>query len=45
MIEKATNANYQLAKRQMTWLNKLNPTEIFFCNQSNIIIKILSYLQ
>ena len=44
MIERATNANYQLAKRQMTWLNKLNPTETFFCNQSNIIIKILSYL-
>ncbi|MDA9636623.1 tRNA (adenosine(37)-N6)-dimethylallyltransferase MiaA [SAR86 cluster bacterium] len=44
MIERATDANYQLAKRQMTWLNKLNPTETFFCNQSNIIIKILSYL-
>ena len=45
MIEKATNANYQLAKRQITWLNKLKTTEKFFVKQSNMIIKILSYLE
>ena len=45
MIEKATNANYQLEKRQITWLNKLKTTEKFFVKQSNMIIKILSYLE
>ena len=45
MIEKATNANYQLSKRQITWLKKFEMTEIFNTNQSNMVIKILNYLE
>ena len=45
MIEKATNANYQLSKRQITWLKKFEIKEIFFTNQSNMVIKILNYLE
>ena len=45
MIEKATNANYQLSKRQITWLKKFKITEIFSTNQSNMVIKILNYLE
>ncbi len=45
MIEKATNANYQLSKRQITWLKKFETKEIFFANQSNMVIKILNYLE
>ena len=45
MIEKATNANYQLSKRQITWLKKFEIKETFFSNQSNMVIKILNYLE
>ena len=45
MIEKATNANYQLSKRQITWLKKFEIKETFFANQSNMVIKILNYLE
>lgn len=45
MIEKATNANYQLSKRQITWLKKFKIKETFFANQSNMVIKILDYLE
>ena len=45
MIEKATNANYQLSKRQITWLKKFKITETFSTNQSNMVIKILNYLE
>ena len=45
MVEKATNANYQLSKRQITWLKKFEITEIFSTNQSNMVIKILNYLE
>ena len=45
MIEKATNANYQLSKRQITWLNKFKIQETFLTNQSNMVIKILDYLE
>ena len=45
MIEKATNANYQLSKRQITWLKKFELKETFFANQSNMVIKILNYLE
>ena len=45
MIEKATNANYQLSKRQITWLKKFEIKETFFSNQSNMVIKILEYLE
>ena len=45
MVEKATNANYQLSKRQITWLKKFEITEIFPTNQSNMVIKILNYLE
>ena len=45
MIEKATNANYQLSKRQITWLKKFEITEIFSIDQSNMVIKILKYLE
>ncbi len=45
MIEKATNANYQLSKRQITWLKKFEIKETFLANQSNMVIKILDYLE
>ena len=45
MIEKATNANYQLSKRQITWLKKFEIKEIFFTIQSIMVIKILKYLE
>ena len=45
MIEKATNANYQLSKRQIPWLKKFEIQETFFANQSNMVIKILDYLE
>ena len=45
MIEKATNANYQLSKRQITWLKKFEIKETFLANQSNMVIKILNYLE
>ena len=45
MIEKATNSNYQLSKRQITWLKKFEIKETFFANQSNMVIKILDYLE
>ena len=45
MIKKATNANYQLSKRQITWLKKFEIKETFFANQSNMVIKILDYLE
>ncbi len=45
MIERATNANYQLSKRQITWLKKFEIKETFFANQSNMVIKILNYLE
>lgn len=45
MIKKATNANYQLSKRQITWLKKFEMTEIFNTKQSNMVIKILNYLE
>ena len=45
MVEKATNANYQLSKRQITWLKKFEISEIFSTNQSNMVIKILNYLE
>ena len=45
MIEKATNANYQLSKRQITWLKKFEIKETFSANQSNMVIKILDYLE
>ena len=45
MIEKATNANYQLSKRQITWLKKFEIKETFFANQSNMVIKILDYVE
>ena len=45
MIERATNANYQLSKRQITWLKKFEIKETFLANQSNMVIKILNYLE
>ena len=45
MVEKATNANYQLSKRHITWLKKFEISEIFNTNQSNMVIKILNYLE
>ena len=45
MIEKATNANYQLSKRQSTWLKKFDINETFYTGQSNMVIKILNYLE
>ena len=44
-ITKSVNASYQLAKRQITWLNKLSTTRIFEKDEMNKVIKIESFLQ
>ena len=44
-ITKSVNASYQLAKRQITWLNKLTTTRIFEKDEMNKVIKIESFLQ
>ena len=44
-LNKAVNATYQLSKRQITWLKKFEIQETFFANQSNMVIKILNYLE
>ena len=43
-ITKSVNATYQLAKRQITWLNKLTTTKIFEKEEMNKVIKIESFL-
>ena len=45
MIELATNATYQLAKRQMTWLKKFNIDQTFFSDEDDKVMKILSKIQ
>ena len=45
MIELATNATYQLAKRQMTWLKKFNLNETFFSDEDDKVMKILSIIK
>ena len=45
MIELATNATYQLAKRQMTWLKKFNLDETFFSDEDDKVMKILSIIK
>jgi len=45
MIELATNATYQLAKRQITWLKKFNLHETFFSDEDDKVMKILSIIK
>ena len=45
MIELATNASYQLAKRQMTWLKKFDLDETFFSDDDDKVMKILSIIK
>ena len=45
MIELATNANYQLAKRQITWLKKFVLDETFFSDDDDKVMKILSIIK
>ena len=45
MIELATNASYQLAKRQITWLKKFNLDGTFFSDEDDKVMKILSIIK
>ena len=45
MIELATNATYQLAKRQITWLKKFDLDETFFSDDDDKVMKILSNIK
>ena len=45
MIELATNATYQLAKRQITWLKKFTLDETFFSDEDDKVMKILSIIK
>ena len=45
MIELATNASYQLAKRQITWLKKFDLDEVFFSDDDDKVMKILSIIK
>ena len=45
MIELATNATYQLAKRQMTWLKKFNIDQTFYSDEDDKVMKIMSKIQ
>ncbi len=45
MIELATNATYQLAKRQITWLKKFKLDKTFFSDEDDKVMKILSIIK
>ena len=45
MTELATNATYQLAKRQITWLKKFDLDETFFSDDDDKVMKILSIIK
>ena len=45
MIELATNATYQLAKRQLTWLKKFNLDKTFFSDEDDKVMKIVSMIK
>ena len=45
MIDLATNATYQLAKRQITWLKKFDLDETFFSDDDDKVMKILSIIK
>ena len=45
MIELATNATYQLAKRQITWLKKFDLDQTFFSDDDDKVMKILSIIK
>ena len=45
MIELATNASYQLAKRQITWLKKFDLDETFFSDDDDKVMKILTKIK
>ena len=45
MIELATNATYQLSKRQITWLKKFHLDRTFFSDEDDKVMKILSIIK
>ncbi len=45
MIELATNATYQLAKRQITWLKKFEIDKTLFSDEDDKVMKILSIIK
>lgn len=45
MIERATNATYQLAKRQMTWLKKFKINQTFYTDEDDKVMKILTKIK
>ena len=45
MIERATNATYQLAKRQMTWLQKFKVNQTFYTDEDDKVMKILTKIK
>ncbi len=45
MIELATNATYQLAKRQITWLKKFKIDKTLFSDEDDKVMKILSIIK
>ena len=45
MVELATNATFQLAKRQITWLKKFNLDKTFFSDEDDKVMKILSIIK
>ena len=45
LLQKASTQVINLAKRQITWLNKLSTTRIFEKDEMNKVIKIESFLQ
>ena len=45
MIELATNATYQLAKRQITWLKKFKLDKTLFSDEDDKVMKILSIIK
>lgn len=45
MIELATNATYQLSKRQITWLKKFNIDATIYTDEDDKVMKILSIIK
>ena len=45
MIELATNATYQLSKRQITWLKKFKIDATIYTDEDDKVMKILSIIE